>query len=59
MIDVRLVGANGTPVSTTAAGELIVGPSRDFMLELSKGNIPGHVGINKFGMSPNVTTATR
>lgn len=31
---------------------------KNFMLEVQKGNVPGHSAINKFGHNPSITTAT-
>lgn len=31
---------------------------KDFFLEITKGNIPGHISINKFGHNPSVASGT-
>jgi len=57
MLEARLVGREGNLVSVDADGQLAIVPG-DFSLELAKGNIPGHYGLNKFGRNPDIGTAT-
>jgi len=32
--------------------------NKDFLIEVAKGNIPGHSVVNKFGHNPSITTST-
>ena len=45
----------GDPVGVTSDNQLKTF-STDFMTEVSKGNVPGHSAINKFGHNPLTTT---
>ena len=59
LVLVILIVSIGFVSSFNFAGEpvSIVGvPNSNFMLEVSKGNVPGHTAINKFGQNPTADT---
>ena len=55
LTNVGIFGSDGTQVDVGASGAL---STSDFLIEVAKGNIPGHSQINKYGHNPAITTTS-